>query len=96
MIIFGLSRLSGSPVDALLPDDVGPEEAERLKREWGLDRALHIQYLSFLGNALQGNLGDSLKWRGETALSQTSSRTRCTRTWTPGSGTSSRQPGIHR
>ena len=74
VIIFGLSRLSGSPVDALLPDDAGPEEAERLKREWGLDRALHIQYLSFLGNALQGNLGDSLKWRGETAMAMVWSR----------------------
>ena len=68
VIVFGLSRLSGSPVDALLPDDAGPEEAERLMREWGLDRELHIQYLSFIGNAFQGNLGDSLKWRGETAL----------------------------
>ena len=69
IITFGLSHLSGSPVDSMLPDDAGPEEAERLTREWGLDRPIHVQYFTFLGNALQGNLGDSLKWRGYTALS---------------------------
>ncbi|MCY4453178.1 MAG: ABC transporter permease [Immundisolibacterales bacterium] len=68
VITFGLSHLSGSPVDAMLPDDAGPEEAERLTREWGLDRPIHVQYLTFLGNALRGDLGDSLKWRGSTAL----------------------------
>ncbi|MEO1016393.1 MAG: ABC transporter permease [Pseudomonadota bacterium] len=68
VIAFGLSHLSGSPVDSMLPDDAGPEEAERLTREWGLDRPIHVQYFTFLGNALQGNLGDSLKWPGQTAL----------------------------
>ncbi len=68
VIAFGLSHLSGSPVDSMLPDDAGPEEAERLTREWGLDRPIHVQYITFLGNALQGNLGDSLKWPGQTAL----------------------------
>ena len=67
VIVFGLSRLSGSPVDALLPDDAGPEEAAQLMRVWGLDRPLHVQYLSFVSNAVRGNLGDSLKWPGETA-----------------------------
>ena len=68
MIAFVLSHLSGSPVDAMLPDDAGPEEAERLIRLWGLDRPYHEQYLVFLGNALQGNLGDSIKWSGQTAM----------------------------
>ena len=36
--------------------------------EWGLDRPLPVQYLTFLGNALQGDLGEALKWRGQSAL----------------------------
>ena len=68
MIAFALSHLSGSPVDAMLPDDAGPEEAERLVKLWGLDRPIHEQYLVFLGNALQGDLGDSIKWQGRTAM----------------------------
>ncbi len=68
MIAFALSHLSGSPVDAMLPDDAGPEEAERLVKLWGLDRPIHEQYLVFLGNALQGDLGNSIKWQGRTAM----------------------------
>ena len=68
VIIFGLSRLSGSPVDALLPDNATPQEAAVLIHEWGLDRPLYVQYLAFVRNAVRGNLGDSLKWPGETAL----------------------------
>lgn len=68
LIVFGLTHLSGSPVDALLPDDASPAQIETLIRHWGLDRPLHEQYLAFLGNALQGDLGVSLKWRGYTAM----------------------------
>ena len=68
VIVFGLGHLSGSPVDALVPDDATTEQIESLIRHWGLDRPLHEQYLTFLGNALQGDFGQSLKWRGQTAL----------------------------
>jgi len=68
LIVFGLTHLTGSPVDALLPDDASPQQIETLIRHWGLDRPLHEQYLAFLGNALQGDFGASLKWRGYTAM----------------------------
>ena len=68
LIVFGLTHLTGSPVDALLPDDASPEQIETLIRHWGLDRPLHEQYLAFLGNAVQGDFGESLKWRGYTAM----------------------------
>lgn len=68
IIAFGLTHLSGSPVDALLPDDATAEEAAILIREWGLDRSILIQYLTFLGHALQGDFGNSLKWSGQTSM----------------------------
>ena len=68
LIVFGLTHLTGSPVDALLPDDASQEQIETLIRHWGLDRPLHEQYLAFLGNAVQGDFGASLKWRGYTAM----------------------------
>ena len=68
LIVFGLTHLTGSPVDALLPDDASAEQIETLIRHWGLDRPLHEQYLSFLGNAVQGDFGASLKWRGYSAM----------------------------
>jgi len=68
VIAFSLSHLSGSPVDSMLPDDAGPEEAQRLTELWGLDRPLYEQYFVFLGKVLQGDLGQSIKWTGRTAL----------------------------
>lgn len=68
VIVFLLSHLSGSPVDALLPDDATQEQVDSFVREWGLDQPLWQQYLTFLGNAVQGNFGTSLKWPGEDAM----------------------------
>jgi peptide/nickel transport system permease protein len=36
------------------------EDIARIRHNLGLDRPIHIQYLSWLGNTLQGNLGYSL------------------------------------
>lgn len=68
VVVFSLTQLSGSPVDALLPDDATEEQVEAFIREWGLDQPLWWQYLTFLGNALQGDFGTSLKWPGEPAM----------------------------
>lgn len=68
IIVFLLSHLSGSPVDALLPDDATQEQIDSFIREWGLDKPLWQQYLTFLANALQGDFGTSLKWPGEDAM----------------------------
>lgn len=68
IIVFLLTQLSGSPVDALLPDDATEEQIAAFIREWGLDQPLWRQYLTFLSNALQGDFGTSLKWPGESAM----------------------------
>ncbi|MFK7859168.1 MAG: ABC transporter permease [Granulosicoccus sp.] len=68
VIVFFLSHLSGSPVDALLPDDATQEQIDNFIRAWGLDKPLWQQYVTFLGNAVQGNFGTSLKWQGEDAM----------------------------
>lgn len=68
IIAFSLSHLSGSPVDSMLADDATNEDAARLIALWGLDRPLYEQYFVFLGNVIQGDLGNSIKWPGKTAL----------------------------
>lgn len=68
IVVFFLSHLSGNPVDALLPDDATQEQIDSFVREWGLDQPLWQQYLTFLGNAVQGDFGTSLKWPGEDAM----------------------------
>ena len=38
-------------------------QIDALRRQFGLDRPLHVQYLMWVGNLLQGDLGVSLEWR---------------------------------
>ena len=67
VIVFSLSHLTGDPVNALLPDDATPQQIEALTKHLGLDRPLHVQYLTFIQNAAAGDFGQSTKWKGNTA-----------------------------
>jgi peptide/nickel transport system permease protein len=54
-----LELLPGNLVDALLGDNARPEDIAILQAQLGLDRPLHERFLSWLGSALQGDLGRS-------------------------------------
>jgi peptide/nickel transport system permease protein len=68
LIIFGLARFSGNPLDMMLPLEAGPEEYERVSKHWGLDQPLYTQYYIFLSKAVRGDFGNSWKWHGESAM----------------------------
>ena len=68
MIVFSLARLSGNPLDVMLPETATKADFDRVEQLWGLDKPVYQQYLIFLGNALRGDFGDSFKWKGESAL----------------------------
>ena len=59
-LVFGMGRLSGNPLDVLLPEDATQEQYDRLNQRWGLDRPIVYQYWKFITNAVRGDLGDSL------------------------------------
>lgn len=61
LIVFALSRASGSPVALLLPPDVSAEDARALTQALGLDRPLYVQYGIFLKDALTGRFGKSVR-----------------------------------
>jgi len=60
-IIFAMVRLTGDPV--AMKGEVGADAAylQELRSRWGLDKALHQQYLSFVGNLLRGDFGHSFE-----------------------------------
>ena len=60
-IIFAISRID-DPTLLLLPIDATPEVVEALRQRLGLDLPLVQQYLIFLGDALQGDFGNSYRW----------------------------------
>ena len=61
VLIFVLSRTLGSPLDTLIPVDAPPEVEERLIKHMGLDQPLYIQYATYMGQLLQGDLGFSIR-----------------------------------
>jgi peptide/nickel transport system permease protein len=66
-VVFLLLRATpGDPVDALLGPRAPEAAKETLRTQLGLDQPLWLQYLSYLGNLLQFDLGTSLATQGET------------------------------
>lgn len=68
VIVFGLARISGNPLDVMLPIEALPEDYARLEKYWGLDKPLHEQYVIFITKALHGDFGESLKYQGQSAM----------------------------
>jgi peptide/nickel transport system permease protein len=66
LIAFAISQFVPSdPVVANLGQSAmsDPTIVAAFRKEWGLDRPLHEQYLTYLGNLLQGDMGRSIKSR---------------------------------
>src|SRR3546814_11395108 len=63
MIVFGLARLTGDPAILLLPTEATEADRQFFRTQLGLDRSLPEQYLTFIGNAIQGDLGQSFRYR---------------------------------
>lgn len=62
LLVFVILHLTpGDPAEILLGPEAGSEQLEQLRRNLGLDRPIYIQYLVFLKNALQGDLGRSIR-----------------------------------
>jgi peptide/nickel transport system permease protein len=65
VIVFILGRLTGDPVALLLTEYSTEEDKILITKKLGLDKPLTEQYAIFIGNALRGDLGRSI--RGERA-----------------------------
>jgi len=59
--VFALVHLSGDPVLLMVSPDAPPEVVTTTRHVLGFDRPLYEQFGRYLGNALQGNLGVSLR-----------------------------------
>jgi ABC-type dipeptide/oligopeptide/nickel transport system permease component len=64
IIVFLLVHLApGDPVRIMLGEDATQADVERLNRIYGFDRPLPVQYVIWLGNAVQGDLGTGIRSR---------------------------------
>ena len=53
----------GDPVAVIVGENATKEQMQAVRERLGLDRPVYAQYLSWLGNALQGDLGQSIQNR---------------------------------
>ena len=61
-LVFSLIHLvPGDPAQAMLGDGAAPQDVDELRKSLGLDQPLLTQYVSFLRNALTGDLGVSFR-----------------------------------
>ena len=60
-IAFGLFNFTGDPVTFMVGQDATQEDRARLRADLGLDQPFYIQFGRFVGRAVQGDFGLSLR-----------------------------------
>jgi peptide/nickel transport system permease protein len=58
---FVVLRLSGDPAQIIMGADAPPEAVDAFRAAWGLDEPILVQYFSYFGAILQGDLGRSMR-----------------------------------
>lgn len=61
LVAFSLFRYVGDPVISMLGQDATPEQRIEVTKALGLDQPFYVQFAHFLGNAMQGEFGVSLR-----------------------------------
>ena len=59
LLTFSMIYLSGDPAMALAGEAATQADIENIRRVYGYDQPIYVQYFDWLGNALKGNLGQS-------------------------------------
>lgn len=59
--VFFMVRLTGDPVLLFMPMDTSPKDVAEFREKLGFNDPLQVQYARFIGNALRGDFGESLR-----------------------------------
>jgi peptide/nickel transport system permease protein len=61
VVFAGIRALPGDPALALAGEERDPESLAQIRSKYGLDEPVPVQYVKWIGNALQGDLGESVR-----------------------------------
>lgn len=67
LTFFLMNMVPGGPF--LSEKAISPAAQAALEAKYGMDKPLHVQYVTYMTDALQGNFGESLKQRGRSVTS---------------------------
>jgi len=74
--VFALIHLTpGDPIDVMMAESVDDSVKANLRRELGLDQPIYVQYATWMGRLLRGDLGRSIR-NGEPVIENVSRRIR--------------------
>jgi peptide/nickel transport system permease protein len=66
VVFFAMRILPGDPVYVILTAEqvqqITPEEVQAIKKEYGLDKPLPLQYINWIGDVFHGDLGTSIRF----------------------------------
>jgi len=62
MLIFVIARVTGDPIAYLASEDASEQELAQVRAQLGLDRPIYVQYALYVGDALRGDFGNSLRY----------------------------------
>ncbi|ETW97031.1 MAG: hypothetical protein ETSY1_24250, partial [Candidatus Entotheonella factor] len=61
LVVFAMMQaIPGDPIITLLGDAYDEEDAEELRKEYGLDKPVVVQYFVWLGKLVRGDWGESI------------------------------------
>ncbi len=63
IVVFTLVRLSGDPIQIMMPAEATQKDIELMRASLGLDRPWPVQYWRFASRAVQGDFGRSVRFR---------------------------------
>jgi peptide/nickel transport system permease protein len=69
VFVFAITRLVGDPVKFMLPLGATQEERAARRAELGLDKSIPSQFVTFIGDLVRLDLGESTYVRGQSSLS---------------------------
>jgi peptide/nickel transport system permease protein len=63
VVVFALVRLSGDPIQIMMPAEASKADIDLMRAHLGLDRPWTVQYWRFLTQVLHGDFGRSVRFR---------------------------------
>ena len=61
--VFAMVRLSGDPVTLFMPMDIQAKDITEFRQRLGFNDPLGVQYARFIGGAVRGDFGESLRYK---------------------------------
>ena len=61
--VFAMTRLAGDPVLLFMPMDIQAKDVNEWRERLGFNEPVAVQYARFMGGAVRGDFGESLRYR---------------------------------